>query len=212
MFEKVLSKNAKESLVIIGKSRILENAYLAGGTALALQIGHRYSKDFDFFTREEFSENVFAQRIKKLIPSFKLEKKEQGTIIGNIKDFRFSLFFYDYPLISKLYKFSDVKIADVKDIAPMKIAAISSRGTKRDFVDLYFIIEKEKIFTLEEVLRLYDEKFKALKENKIHILKSLVYFEDADNEKTPKMIKDVVWKNVKKFFREELKIISKEII
>ncbi len=212
MFEQVLSKNAKETLAILGKSSILKDAYLAGGTALALQIGHRYSKDFDFFTRKKFNENILVQRIKKLAPDFKIEQKEWRTILGRIKDIRFSLFFYDYPLIQEPREFSGVKIAGIKDLAPMKISAISDRGTKRDFIDLYFIVAAEKIFTIEEILKLYDKKFKALKENNLHILKSLLYFEDANKEKMPIMIKEVFWRNIKKFFEKEIKAISKKMI
>ena len=209
MFEKVLSKNAKNSLVILGKSDILKNVYMAGGTALALQIGHRFSYDFDFFTPKEFSEDLFVQRLKKITPDFKLDKLEWQTILGNIKETRFSLFFYNYPLLFKTNEFFGVDIANVKDIAAMKIAAIADRGTKRYFIDLYFIIEIEKILTLEEILELYDRKFKSLKQNNIHILKSLCYFRDAEESVLPKMIKFVSWRQVKSFFEKKTKEISK---
>lgn len=208
MFEQVLSKDAKKSLAILGQNELLKNAYLAGGTALALQIGHRISIDFDFFTTEEFTENILAQRLKKLIRDFKLERMEWGTILGNIKKTRFSLFYYNYPLLFKTHRLLGVKIADIKDIAPMKIAAIADRGTKRDFIDLYFITERENVLTLREALELYDEKFKLLKQNRIHILKSLVYFEDAEKSKMPRMIKDVSWQEVKKKIRKAVLEIS----
>lgn len=209
MFEQVLSKDAEKSLAILGNSKILGGAYMAGGTALALQIGHRISIDFDFFTTEEFDEKIFVQRVKKTISDFELEKMEWGTILGYIKKTRFSLFFYDYPLLFKTKDFLGVKIADVKDIAPMKIAAIADRGTKRDFIDLYFIIEKEKILPLKEILELYDKKFRLLKQNRMHILKSLCYFDDAEKGKMPKMLKNISWKEVKEFFISEVKKISR---
>ncbi len=143
---------------------------------------------------------------------FKLEKTEWRTIMGNIKKTRFSLFFYNYPLLFKTHNFLGVEIADVKDIAPMKIAAISDRGAKRDFIDLYFLIKVEKILSLAEALRLYEKKFKLLKQNKMHILKSLRYFEDADGTAMPKMIKNVSWREVKKFFEGEIKKISEETL
>ena len=102
--------------------------------------------------------------------------------------------------------------ADIKDIAPMKIAAIADRGTKRDFIDLYFIFAKTKILTLKETLGLYDKKFKALRQNKMHILKSLVYFEDAEKDKLPQMIKQVRWSSVKRFFISEQQKIAEEIL
>jgi len=205
MFEQVLSKNAKKSLATLGESGLLRDAYLAGGTALALQIGHRISVDLDFFTSKEFNGNIFVRKLKKLIPDFQLERMAAGTVLGNINKIRFSFFFYDYLLLFKKHNLSGIKIADIKDIAPMKIAAISDRGTKRDFIDLYFIIKMEKVLSLDEILRLYDKKFGLLKQNKIHILKSLCYFDDAEQEPMPKMLKDVSWKEVKKFFEEEIK-------
>ena len=208
MFEQVLSKNAKKSLATLGESGLLRDAYLAGGTALALQIGHRISVDLDFFTSKEFNGNIFVRKLKKLIPDFQLERMAAGTVLGNINKIRFSFFFYDYLLLFKKHNLSGIKIADIKDIAPMKIAAISDRGTKRDFIDLYFIIKVEKILSLDEILRLYDKKFGLLKQNKIHILKSLCYFDDAEQEPMPKMLKDVSWKEVKKFFEEEIKRIK----
>lgn len=208
MFEQILSGNAKKSLAVLGDSDILKNVYMAGGTGLALQIGHRISLDFDFFTPKEFDEKILVQRIKKTIPDFELEKMEWGTILGYIKKTRFSLFYYNYPLLFEARDFSGVKIADVKDISPMKIAAIADRGTKRDFIDLYFIIEKEKILSLEEILRLYDKKFKLLKQNRMHILKSLCYFDDAEKAKMPKMLKNTSWKEIKEFFINEVKKIS----
>lgn len=212
MFEEVLSKKAKNSLALLGESGVLKDAYMAGGTALALRIGHRFSYDFDFFTPSEFDEKMLVQRIKKLIPDFELEKTGWRTIMGYIQKTRFSLFFYDYPLLFPAQEFLKINIVDAREVAPMKIAAISDRGRKRDFIDLFFIINKEKILTLEESLKLYDKKFKLLKQNKIHIIKSLSYFEDADKDEMPKMIKEVKWRKVKNFFKKELMKLSKRLL
>lgn len=212
MFEEVISKNAKQSLAILSESGILKSSYLAGGTALALQLGHRYSYDFDFFTQQKFDEEILVQRIAKGLPNFSLERKSWGTILGYLGETRFSLFFYNYPLLFKTHQFSGIDIANIKDIASMKIAAIADHGTKRDFIDLYFIFAKAKILTLKEALALYDKKFKTLRQNKIHILKSLVYFEDAEKDKLPQMIKPVKWFSVKKFFISEQHKIAKEIL
>lgn len=212
MFEKVLSKNAKQSLALLAKSGILKSAYLAGGTALALQIGHRYSYDFVFFSPQKFDEEILVQRITEILPKFNLERKSWGTILGYLGKTRFSLFFYNYPLLFKTHQLFELEIADIKDIAPMRIAAIADRGTKRDFIDLYFIFAKAEILTLKEALNFYDKKFKALKQNKIHILKNLVYFADAEKDEMPQMIKSVRWSSVKEFFINEQRKIAKEIL
>ncbi len=212
MFEEVLSKNESQSLAVLGKSGLLADIYMAGGTALALQISHRFSYDFDFFTPKEFDENMMVQRIKELMPDFELERKEWRTILGYIKESRFSLFFYSYPLLFKTDNFLGADIADIRDIAAMKIAAISDRGVKKDFIDLYFILEKEKILSLEKALELYDKKFETLKQNKLHILKSLQYFIDAEESEMPKMIKPISWPDVKSFFKKEVKIFSEKLL
>jgi len=212
MFEEVLSGNESQTLAVLGKSGLLADIYMAGGTALALQIGHRFSYDFDFFTLKAFDENMMAQRIKELMPDFQLERKEWRTILGYIKESRFSLFFYSYPLLFKTNKFLGAEIADIGDIAAMKIAAISDRGVKKDFIDLYFIIKKEKILSLGNALELYDKKFATLAQNKLHILKSLQYFADAEESEMPKMIKLVSWPDVKSFFQKEVKNLSKELL
>jgi hypothetical protein len=141
MFEKAITPETKKSLAILGEIGILKECYLAGGTALCLQFGHRISFDLDFFTKEEFKPKILAQRIKKIFPEFKVDKLEWGTILGYLGKTRFSLFFYDYPLLFKPLNFLGIKIAQSKDIAPMKIAEICERGTKRDFIDLFFILK-----------------------------------------------------------------------
>ena len=202
MFEQVLPKNTKTVLAILEKSEVIQRAYLAGGTALALQIGHRMSYDLDFFTQEEFEAEMLLSGIKK-ISNFQLEKIAWRTVLGRIKDVRFSIFYYQYALLYTAKRFGMIRITDVRDIAAMKVAAISSRGTKRDFVYLYFICEK--ILSLPEVIRLYDKKYKNLSTTKMHIMKSLVYFDDADPDEMPKMLKKVNWENVKKYFESEVK-------
>lgn len=212
MFEKTISKNAKSTLALLGEKGVLGYSYLAGGTALALQIGHRISYDLDFFTPKEFDGKILIQRLKKNLTDFQLERAEWQTIIGYIKKTRFSLFFYNYPLLFKTHKFLKINVADIRDIASMKIAAISGRGTKRDFIDLYFILKKARILTLKKVLSLYNKKFKVLEQNKTHLLKSLVYFNDAEKDPMPKMLREANWQEIKDFFEEEVKKISAELI
>ena len=210
MFEETLPKNARETLAVLGKSGLLKEAYLVGGTALALRIGHRISVDFDFFTSKKFSEGMLARRLADLPIKFQLEKLDWRTILGYAGRTRFSLFFYDYPWLEKPNQLYGVKIAGIKDIAAMKMAAVSDRGLKRDFIDLYFIIFVEKFMSLGEALDLYEKKFKVLRPNLTHILKSLEYFEDAENSEMPQMIKKVEWRKVKSFFGEETKFLAKK--
>jgi len=201
MFTKAISEQTAENLALSGKSKILSNAYLGGGTALALQIGHRISYDLDFFTNKKFSAQVFLKEISQ-IKSYQHERVSWGTILGKLGDIKFSIFYYPYPLLEKTTKFKNTNIASVADITAMKIAAVSERGTKRDFIDLYFILQK---ITLQEALDFYDRKYQKLSSNLIHIKKSLVYFEDAEKDPMPKMLVSVSWLEVKNFFRREVR-------
>ncbi|HEX9722059.1 MAG TPA: nucleotidyl transferase AbiEii/AbiGii toxin family protein [Candidatus Paceibacterota bacterium] len=212
MFPEILSETAKQSLDTLKEIFVFRSAYLAGGTALALQLGHRYSYDLDFFTQQKFAEKALTQELGETLSDFHLERQEWRTILGFVKDMRFSIFYYKYPLLFPTHEFGGVQVADVKDIAPMKIDAIADRGTKRDFIDLYFLLFVNKIVGLEEAFDLYEKKFGNLAQNKVHILKSLVYFDDAEEDAMPQMIKDVSWDAVKQFFLEQQKTLSQKLL
>lgn len=206
MFTETISKKTAKNLVLLGESKMLKDAYLAGGTALALQIKHRISYDLDFFTKKKFKPQVFLKKISQ-IKSYRHERVGEGTILGRLDDVKFSLFYYPYSLLKKTIKFKEVNInlASIADIAAMKVAAISERGTKRDFIDLYFILQK---ISLNKVLEFYDKKYKILSSNLVHIKKSFVYFENAEEEPMPKMIISVSWRKIKNFFQKEIKEIK----
>ncbi len=204
MFEQVLSRNTKAILALLEKSKIIQKAYLAGGTAVALQLGHRISYDLDFFTNEAFDEETLLPRLKK-ISDFKLEKIAWKTILGKFKGVRFSIFYYEYPLLYPTKKFGKINVLDIRDLAAMKIAAIASRGVKRDFVDLYFICRETA--SLNDAIQLYERKYKNLAATAPHIIKSLVYFEDAKKEDMPDMLEKIEWEEVKKFFEKEVRKI-----
>jgi predicted nucleotidyltransferase component of viral defense system len=210
MFPSILSKNAKQALAVLGKQKFFRSMYLAGGTGLSLQIGHRYSYDFDFFTPQAFREQILIQRLSNILPDFRVERQEWRTILGYIRDTRFTLFFYKYPLLFSPQLFEGIHVAHLKDIAAMKIAALADRGIKKDFIDLYFLIYKEKVLTLSEALELYDKKYGVLAQNKLTIIKSLGYFDDAETSEMPRMIQKVSWRAVKKFFLQEQKWIAKK--
>ena len=135
MFEETLVKGAKDTLAILAPSGILQDTYLAGGTAAALQLGHRISVDLNFFTTREFVPKVFSSELSKL-GSFDEEQADKGTVLGEFNEIKLSLFIYKYPLIFPPLKYLSLSIADIRDIAAMKIDAIATRGAKRDFQDI----------------------------------------------------------------------------
>jgi len=206
MFTKTLLPDTVRAIKLVSKVPIVKNSYLAGGTALALRLGHRISIDLDFFTLEELEENVLLADLEQL-PEFKKDGVAWRTVWGIIQNTKFSLFYYKYPLLEKTDAYMGIKIASLKDIAAMKIIAIGDRGTKRDFIDLYFLT---KIYTTDEMLEFYDMKFGDLDEKAYHLIRSLDYFADADvDTQLPKMLIDIDWENIKKFFHQESMRLSK---
>ncbi len=202
MFTETLFGNTKKALAVLGKSHLLDNAYLAGGTACALQIGHRISVDLDFFTPQEFNPKELSRSLRN-IGKFKLDRQSWGTILGDFEQIRFSIFVYKYPVLFPFKSLFGINILDLRDIAAMKIDAISTRGIKRDFIDLYFICQKA--MSLKETLSLYDRKYGTLASNLVYVQKSLVYFVDAEATAMPKMLKKADWENVKKYFEYEVR-------
>lgn len=206
MFTETLSRKTKEALALLGKSQLLDKAYLVGGSGLALQLGHRISVDLDFFTSEEFEPKEVARQLQKL-DNFKLEGRSLGTIWGRLEGIRFSLFLYKYPVLFPFKKIYGINVSDLRDIAAMKIEAIATRGTRRDFIDLYFICQGG--IPLKKILSFYDRKFGKLALNIVHIQKSLIYFLDAESEEMPKTLKPVTWEEIKRYFEQEVKKMIK---
>ena len=197
---KVISDATEATLRSLRDAALLENFYLAGGTGLALYLGHRLSHDLDFFTGDPFNEDSMLQRAQR-IHRFSLVGKAPHTLNTTVEGVKVSFIGYAYPMLFPVTKFEEVAVADARDIACMKISAIASRGTRRDFVDLYVAA---KAFGLQELLRLFQQKYARAAYNKLHILKSLTYFEDAEKDPMPHMLFPFDWEEAKTFFIREI--------
>jgi len=161
---------------------------------LAIQLGHRESIDLDWFSGSEFSNQVLKKTLSK-IGKFELTDEEKWTINGILDGVKVSFFYYDYKILFPFIDFDGVKLADMRDISAMKINAASSRGSKKDFIDVCFLLEK---YSFSELMGFFEKKYKNIKFNKLHILKSLTFFKDAEQEPMPVMLKGANWENVKK--------------
>lgn len=154
--------------------------YLAGGTALALQIGHRDSVDFDFFKADVFDTTLLFERLTEAFPDMALVKvqDERNTLsLVASESIKLSFMRYPYPLLRPLVSAAHLDVADIVDIACMKLSAITGRGTMKDYVDLYFILQR---IPLKELLVLCAVKLPQL--DRALILKAMVYFDDLDVE------------------------------
>lgn len=206
MFEEVLSEKALDAIDSLSEK--IEDFYLAGGTGLALQLGHRFSEDLDFFSDRPFHIDAITSAVQ---PDSVLYTT-RGTIHCEIKGIRVSLLFYSVPLVHPALQWHNIRIADIRDIAAEKIKTISQRGSKKDFVDLYALIELK--YSVAEVCGFFKERFGKSNLNFYHVLKSLTFYEDADQEPMPKM-KDCdpmwSWETVKAFFLSEIAKFEKQL-
>lgn len=165
---------------------------LVGGTAMALQTGHRKSVDLDLFGALSLDETILTETVSSMGNIVWLNKLKniKSLLVNGIKvDF----VNYSYPWLSEPLNENNIRLASKKDIAAMKLSAITGRGAKKDFTDLYFLLKE---FSLKEMVQLYEEKFAD--GSAFMVLKSLVYFEDAENDEMPEMLMPASWEMIKK--------------
>lgn len=195
-----MAPEAEKTLLDLHRQSILSDFYLAGGTGLALYFGHRRSIDLDFFSSTLFNEDILLKKVEKLSEVSWVEK-EKNTLYATIDGTKVSFLAYEYPVLFPFGDYLGVKVADVRDSACMKIGTIMSRGKKRDFVDLYVISQR---YALQNLLELFKQKYAKTHYNPEFILKSLVYFEDAEDDPMPEMLAGISWEEVKRFFKEHV--------
>jgi len=173
---------------------------MAGGTALALQIGHRVSVDFDFFCAPDRFPPWLAQRIVQEFPQSQVLQDKAGTLDVLVEGAKCSFFAYPYRFSPSVESYTGIPLATVLDIGGMKVIAISQRGAKKDFADLYEVLRRNDF---ADVARNMRERYGSALLNAIHIGKSLVYFDDADKDPEPVYIgAECVWVEIKEYFRQ----------
>jgi hypothetical protein len=183
---------------------VLDACYLAGGTGLALHLGHRRSHDLDFFSPHPIAPQALIGKMKT-VAEFGVVSQAPDTLHVAVQAVKVSLLGYPYPLLFPLATFLGVKVADPRDIACMKLSAIASRGTKRDFIDLYFT---SKQYGLAQLVKWFKQKYAGVNPSPTHILKSLTWFEDAEKDPMPDLLAPLSWDDVKGFFRREAPRLS----
>ncbi|HKK63744.1 MAG TPA: nucleotidyl transferase AbiEii/AbiGii toxin family protein [Bacteroidales bacterium] len=171
----------------------LEEFYIVGGTGLALQIGHRKSDDIDLFTNNDFDNNRVLEKLEEDF-EFQTDQVEKNTIKGTVHGIKVDLLSHKYTLLDQIQFLEKIRIASIKDIAAMKVNAVSNDGTRiKDFIDIYYLLET---FSIEDILTFFSKKY-ALR-NSLHALKSLTYFEEVNLSDWPDIIKNdkITWKKI----------------
>jgi predicted nucleotidyltransferase component of viral defense system len=178
MFYNILDK---KRIDLLPSFRFLKKSfYLAGGTALALQIGHRDSIDFDFFKEGDIDTSKLFGELREVFENHVILKvQEERNTLGVVIDdtIKVSFFGYKYKLIDNTIDEENLTLASMNDIGCMKLSAITGRASNKDYIDLYYILQN---IALADLLKKSSEKFPDLDRNLI--LKSLVYFDDIVDE------------------------------
>lgn len=190
----------------------LKDWYLAGGTGLALQCGHRISVDLDFFSSQSLFGATERETLKEKLSGlrgFRIRDEKEGTLHVLVHGVDVSFLRYSYPLVRRPLRWKGLNVASMQDIGLMKIGAIIGRGSRKDFRDLREICRK---LPLAALLRLAPKKFPAAEDFLFQASKALIYFDDAQAEQEPVLLRKGPWEDVKKYFETEAPRVFKAVL
>lgn len=197
---------AAEALAPLVKGRF----YLAGGTALALRLGHRVSLDLDLFSSSERlqgpARSALLRQLGEKAP-LKVREEKDGTCHLDVGGRAVSLFHYPYPLLGPTVAWRGLALASLEDIGAMKLSAAVGRGSRKDFIDLRALADE---LGLEALLATGRRRFKDHPDFIFQAAKALVYFEDADPEPSPRLLKPADWEATKAYFRREVSALIRK--
>lgn len=198
LFWNTVTDEMRDVLTGFLQSAMGDRFYLAGGTALALQIGHRLSIDLDFFSPTEDIPSIRAELENALNPLQAIHASSAwGNLIYIAHGVRMGFYGYGFPLVAPLVKTDGLRLASIEDIALMKLDAMLSRASRKDFYDLYFICQK---IPLPEIFKQANVKYPSVRDFESQTTKRLVFFENAEQETDPVLLHEVKWGEVKKYF------------
>ncbi len=195
-----ITPEARRALTFLARQPFIRRFYLGGGTALALQLGHRVSYDLDFFSWEDKLE--LAQRAEIAAALHESGEAEIGTardvmIFAALMNVKASFIYQHHPLLEPTLEFEGIRLASITDIGLMKLAAINDRGTRRDFLDLYCM---RGVAPLDKLIELAPKKYYDRPGFTVIAARALCYFEDAEKDARPlTMLKRVRWGDVKRY-------------
>jgi nucleotidyltransferase AbiEii toxin of type IV toxin-antitoxin system len=170
-------------------------AYLAGGVGLALQLGHRRSIDFDWFTPKTLPPSDLLKDVQSLGLPLQIRQNDEGTFLGQVNGVDFSVFRYRYSLVERPVAFEGCGVASLKDIAAMKMTAVVQRATKRDYVDLHALFKSGRV-DLADAVSAMKKKFPGVDPSLA--LRALTYFKDVEQQPMPAMLTKTTWGDVQR--------------
>lgn len=192
----------------IGYCAFAARFYLAGGTALALRLGHRQSYDLDFFSEtDELTQPSREEIIHTLSPlGIEVLENVDGNLLLRTEELRIGFFGYGYSLVAPADTVVDVALASIVDIGLMKLDALGSRGSRKDFYDLYAISQQ---VDLANLLALGQVKYPYMRNFELIALESMILFDNADRDVQPVLRMDTPWPQVKEFMLNEAQKLGK---
>jgi len=178
----------------------LEQFALVGGTSLALRFGHRRSIDFDFFSPSSFDVEWLVHTLQQDFEGFEIKGTNQIGFNAFIEDLKIDFVTYRYPLLEPMETQEGIRMFSLRDVIGMKLGAITNRGAKKDFYDLYTLIQN---FGVNDLIDIYQQKFP--KHDPMIVLRSMIYFEDAEDDEAPELLAEITWDEIKDFIATSVK-------
>lgn len=181
-----------ELMKTLASQHEMQGMRLVGGTSLALQYGHRQSVDLDFFGKLNVSQDEIFDMLSRLNYDYKVLNQTKLILQLVVNKIKVDIIDYSYAWIDEPVIDNGIVLASPKDVAALKINAIEGRGSKKDFIDVYLLLQH---FSLDEILGFYAAKYPN--HSMLMALKSLIYFEDAEPQIMPKMFIKTTWDEMK---------------
>lgn len=199
---RTIEPHTLELLRALMQEASLSELRLVGGTALALQYGHRSSIDLDLFGKID----IDGYELQSILSKYGVLKVENETKIIHqyyIDNIKVDVVNYPFEWISPIIEEDGIRLASPVDIAAMKVNAIEGRGTKKDFIDMYMLLQH---YSLKEIIAFYQQKYPNY--SIFRALRSLTYFEDAEDQFMPRMFIEDTWENMKLYITNQVKLYN----
>ena len=199
-----LTPETREAFHHVARLPFIQSFYLAGGTGLALHLGHRFSVDLDLFSTDETAVGPDQRDAIRMLlddSSLSITHDIDGTFVATWQDVGISFFRLPlYPLVQPPVLLDGIPLATIPEIGAMKLAAIIDRGTRKDMVDLYYLLQTVSLETIFEVASV---KYARVRSFPISAIRALAYFADAEAVPMPRMLDRTSWSKMKKFLEHQ---------
>lgn len=211
VYETAITQECRQALEFLRHQPFIADFYLAGGTALALQIGHRISTDLDWFSAERRLLAPEREQIRLALSEgagFEVASEQDGALFTRLFGTDVSFLHQHHPLLEPTVDYQGAQLASPTDIGLMKLAAINSRGTRRDFVDVYCLREN---VTLDRLLELAAHKYADRPSFLAVAVRALAYFDDAEQQPMPRLSQPVRWPDVRAYCEDAARRLTRRL-